>query len=157
MPKSELMLSRVAPDGMTEEVYFSPSYTCGVHNCCEGMLRDDKSWHGIGSSMYRYVLKKEGRGISFTYHTGQYDQPELVREPMGSDISWHRPPVEADRSEDAYAVVTEGCDVTGGECACDGSGLLADELLKGVGTPVEHGAVFHAMRPFFREWLTIAA
>ena len=145
------VMSRVAEDGLTEEVYFKPSFTCGTHNCCEGIKQSPGNWHGVGSSIFWYVLKQGNKGVTLTVSTGEYDHPEYRRAASGDDISAHRPPMDGD--EEAGRYVEAECIITGGACSCDGSSLAAHELYAGLGDNPPHEAVLAAMRSFYHSWV----
>ena len=124
---------------------------------------DPTKSYGIGSVMVRFLLIGERGAIQFLFSSG-WVLPHVAKEyeampgrnvadclkPMGFDLGYHShtPMYEGQELQD------ENCDVLGGPCYYDGSGLAADEVLQILITE-GHDAVWERLeQEYTRRFLT---
>lgn len=95
---------------------------------------DPKKNYGVGGVACRMILKGDAGAIQFGFYTGIY-LPHVLREwrekkkpyypePQGFDVGYHS-------HKQQYPEQTQmDCDLLGGKCYYDGSGLRADKWFK---------------------------
>jgi hypothetical protein len=122
------------PDGLERATLFQPGYNgdpsapsaknYGVHGMeITWLLRGPKG--GVQFKLFTDWIPGErspGHGLS---PDGTYTAWDMF--PMGADLGYHARVPQYDGQED-YA--RDGCEVTGGRCYYDGSGLRAESLAK---------------------------
>lgn len=108
------------PDGLEESVRFTPGFICPVQG---------GSGHGRHGMEIRWLLRGPRGGAQFVLYTdwlpGKASSPSVAHMfPMGADVGYHakRPMYEGQEPLDSE------CEITGGACWYDGSGLRAMEL-----------------------------
>jgi hypothetical protein len=116
------------PDGLERAVVFQPGYNgTGVHGV-HGMeitwlLRGPKG--GVQFKLFTDWIpgkRSPGHGLS---PDGSYDSWDLF--PMGVDLGYHAR-VPQYEGQEVYG--RDDCEVTGGRCYYDGSGMAAERLAK---------------------------
>lgn len=126
---------------MNEEriITFEPAYDCirvkpcvhGVDNCTneDATQPENRHYtHGIHGVTMRMIYKKNGAATQFVLYTGWY-LPETPQSPhggpMAADLGYHSPFPQYD-SQEEYGGKNDDCEVLGGVCYYDGSGLNAE-------------------------------
>lgn len=108
-------------DDFKKEIVFNPAY--------DRRNSDPKKNYGIHCVEIRWMLSKNGKGISFLIYTDWFlDHIEKRASdflPNGIDISYHSPtPFYMDQP------CNQNCPVIGGGCYSDGSSLAAEPIFK---------------------------
>ena len=113
---------RPRPDGMEESVQFTPGFIC---------TEQGGSGHGRHGMEIRWLLRGPKGGAQFLIYTdwipGEPGSPRTAHMfPMGADVGYH---AKQPKYED-QAPMSGECEITGGVCYYDGSGLRAMELVE---------------------------
>lgn len=116
-------------DGLEESVQFAPGHNCrarGLHS------------HGVHGMEIRWLLRGPAGGAQFVLYTDWIPgelSPGHGLSPSGQYTAWRSFPMGADVGYHAKRPMYEGheplsgeCEITGGACYYDGSGLRALEL-----------------------------